>query len=72
MMAIGVYYMTVLRPNDNIYNCLPLYHTAGGMLGIGQTLLRGVTTTIRKKFSASSFWNDCNKYKCTVRILLLL
>lgn len=35
-------------------------------MGIGQCLLHGMTVVIRKKFSASRFWDDCIKYNCTV------
>lgn len=35
------------------------------MLGVGIVLLFGNTMALRKKFSASSFWTDCIKYKCT-------
>lgn len=37
-------------------------------MGIGQCLLQGMTVVIRKKFSASHFWEDCVKYNCTVRL----
>jgi len=51
--------------NNNIYTCLPLYHLAGGVLGTCQVLIFGDTMTIAKRFSASNFWKDCIKYKCT-------
>lgn len=55
-----------LRPDDIIYNCLPLYHSAGNIMGLGQCLLFGLTVVIRRKFSASHFWDDCVKHNCTV------
>ncbi|XP_020850514.1 long-chain fatty acid transport protein 1 isoform X3 [Phascolarctos cinereus] len=55
-----------MKPSDIIYNCLPLYHSAGNIMGVGQCLLYGLTVVIRKKFSASRFWDDCIKYNCTV------
>uniref|UniRef100_H2ZWV5 Long-chain-fatty-acid--CoA ligase n=1 Tax=Latimeria chalumnae TaxID=7897 RepID=H2ZWV5_LATCH len=55
-----------MRPDDIIYDCLPLYHSAGNIMGIGQCLLQGVTVVIRKKFSASRFWDDCVKFNCTI------
>ena len=58
--------MMVIKPDDIIYCTLPLYHTIGGMLGVGQLIIHGATIALRKKFSASQFWNDCVKYKCTV------
>uniref|UniRef100_A0A182JKT7 Very long-chain fatty acid transport protein n=1 Tax=Anopheles atroparvus TaxID=41427 RepID=A0A182JKT7_ANOAO len=65
-MALGCYYMLSFRDDDIIYNSLPLYHSAGGMIGVGSVLLCGVTAAFRKKFSASNFWTDCIRYKCTV------
>ncbi|CAN9510078.1 unnamed protein product [Ophioblennius macclurei] len=55
-----------LRPEDVIYTCLPLYHSAGTIMGVGQCLLFGLTVVIRRKFSASRFWDDCVKHNCTV------
>lgn len=65
-MSMGVYYMHAINEDDVIYNPLPLYHTAGGMVGVGIVLLRGVSMALRKKFSATNFWADCIKYNCTV------
>ncbi|MBV99034.1 Long-chain fatty acid transport protein 4, partial [Eschrichtius robustus] len=65
-MAALVYYGFRMRPDDIIYDCLPLYHSAGNIVGIGQCLLHGMTVVIRKKFSASRFWDDCIKYNCTI------
>lgn len=64
--AAGLKVMLRLQKDDILYNCLPLYHSAGGMLGIGQALVFGITVVIRRKFSASRFWDDCIKYHCTV------
>ncbi|NXN09343.1 S27A1 protein, partial [Indicator maculatus] len=61
------YYAYRMRPEDVLYNCLPLYHSAGNIMGVGQCLIHGLTVVIRKKFSASRFWDDCTKYRCTVR-----
>ncbi|CAJ0574629.1 unnamed protein product, partial [Mesorhabditis spiculigera] len=58
-LAFGV------RPSDRIYVSLPIYHTAAGILGVGQCLVRGSSCVIRKKFSASNFWMDCQTYECT-------
>ncbi|NXY89146.1 S27A1 protein, partial [Alcedo cyanopectus] len=60
------YYAYRMRPDDVLYNCLPLYHSAGNIMGVGQCLLHGLTVVIRKKFSASRFWDDCTKYRCTI------
>uniref|UniRef100_A0AAR2KL18 long-chain-fatty-acid--CoA ligase n=1 Tax=Pygocentrus nattereri TaxID=42514 RepID=A0AAR2KL18_PYGNA len=60
------YYSFKLRPDDIIYTCLPLYHSAGNIMGVGQCLVHGLTVVIRRKFSASRFWDDCVRYNCTV------
>ncbi|XP_054942711.1 long-chain fatty acid transport protein 6 isoform X2 [Physeter macrocephalus] len=52
--------------NDIIYLTLPLYHSAGSLLGIGGCIELGATCVLKKKFSASQFWNDCKKYNVTV------
>lgn len=41
--------------------------SAGNIIGVGQCLLYGLTVVLRKKFSASRFWDDCVQYDCTVR-----
>uniref|UniRef100_A0A8D1URB4 Long-chain-fatty-acid--CoA ligase n=3 Tax=Sus scrofa TaxID=9823 RepID=A0A8D1URB4_PIG len=55
-----------MQATDVIYDCLPLYHSAGNIVGVGQCLIYGLTVVLRKKFSASRFWEDCVKYNCTV------
>ena len=55
-----------ITPSDRIYDTLPLYHSAGGVLGIGQMIVRGCTIIVRPKFSASQYWTDCIKYQATV------
>ncbi|MBN3318134.1 S27A1 protein, partial [Atractosteus spatula] len=60
------YHSFGMRPDDIVYDCLPLYHSAGNIMGVGQCLVNGLTVVIKKKFSASRFWEDCVKYNCTV------
>ena len=50
---------------DRIYCCLPLYHSAAGMLGVGTSWASGATIVLRKKFSARNFWKDCAAFDCT-------
>ncbi len=52
--------------HDTIYTALPLYHSAGGMIGVGSTFTTGAKMVVRRKFSASHFISDCQKYQCTV------
>lgn len=55
-----------VRSDDIVYIYLPLYHTAGFLLGLCGAIERGTTVVLRSKFSASNFWNDCRKYNVTV------
>lgn len=64
-LPTGVAYMLRLHHDDIVYDPLPLYHTAGGMIGVGQAIIFGRTVAMRKKFSASKFWEDCIKYNAT-------
>ena len=54
-----------LGPADRIYCCLPLYHSAGGMMAIGAALMSGGSIVIARKFSASQFWSDCVRHEVT-------
>ena len=55
------------RLEDIIYCVLPLYHTSAGMIAVGTVITRGTTLVVRRKFSASRFWDECIRYKATVR-----
>uniref|UniRef100_A0A6Q2XPD0 Very long-chain fatty acid transport protein n=1 Tax=Esox lucius TaxID=8010 RepID=A0A6Q2XPD0_ESOLU len=60
------YHAFRMRQDDIIYDCLPLYHSAGNIMGVGQCLINGLTVVVKKKFSASRFWEDCIRHNCTV------
>ncbi|CAF0945950.1 unnamed protein product [Adineta steineri] len=63
--SFGFLCATGVTSDDIMYNTLPLYHSLGGWVCITYSLLGGCTTVLRKKFSASNFWKDCVRYKCT-------
>ncbi|XP_067143687.1 long-chain fatty acid transport protein 4-like isoform X1 [Centruroides vittatus] len=65
-MGAAVKYLKNVKDSDIIYSSLPLYHTAGSIVGCAQCLIFGSSLAIRNKFSASKFWDDCIKYNCTV------
>ena len=54
-----------LTSNDCMYNCLPLYHSTGLILGLCACIQVGASTFIKRKFSASSFWGEVQKFKTT-------
>jgi fatty-acyl-CoA synthase len=53
------------RATDRMYDCLPLYHTAGGLVATGALLIRGGSVVIRERFSAREFWDDIVHWDCT-------
>eukprot|EP00760_Papus_ankaliazontas_P034346 PhM_4_TR7139/c0_g1_i1/m.89913/K08745/SLC27A1_4, FATP1, FATP4; solute carrier family 27 (fatty acid transporter), member 1/4 len=65
-VALHIWVMIDITAKDVVYNCLPLFHSAGGMMAMGYTVALGCTTVIRPKFSARLFWSDCVTHKATV------
>ena len=58
--------MMDVAPTDRMYNCLPMYHSVGGVQVLGAMLAAGGSVVIREKFSASQFWNDIVRWDCTL------
>ena len=58
------------RPSDRIYITLPLYHATGGLCAVGAALLSGGSIMLRKKFSASQFWEDIHAENCTMFVYI--
>ncbi len=55
-----------VQPADRMYDCLPLYHSVGGVVAVGATLVGGGSVVIRRRFSASEFWADVRDTRCTL------
>lgn len=51
---------------DRTYVTLPLYHSTGGLCGVGFALITGGTLIIRRKFSATHFWQEATEERATV------
>ena len=43
-----------VQPTDRMYDCLPLYHSVGGVVATGATLVGGGAVVLRERFSAWS------------------
>jgi fatty-acyl-CoA synthase len=54
------------RPSDRMYNCLPMYHSIGGVAAMGAILVNGGSVVLRQRFSASRFWDDVVASDCTL------
>ncbi|XP_041838343.1 very long-chain acyl-CoA synthetase-like [Melanotaenia boesemani] len=66
LTALAVLSSNGVTPKDTIYLNLPLYHTAGFVVGFIGPIETGSTIILKRKFSASQFWDDCRKYNVTV------
>jgi fatty-acyl-CoA synthase len=54
------------RPSDRMYDCLPMYHSVGGVVATGAVLVNGGSVVVRDKFSARQFWDDVIDSECTL------
>ncbi|GLH49552.1 long-chain-acyl-CoA synthetase [Pseudomonas sp. B2021] len=54
-----------MGPQDVLYCTLPLYHATGLCVCWGAAIIGASGFAIRRKFSASQFWDDARKFKAT-------
>ncbi|XP_065139938.2 long-chain fatty acid transport protein 2 [Paramisgurnus dabryanus] len=66
LAALAVLASNGVTERDVIYVTLPLYHTAGFLIGFLGSVETGSTIILRHKFSASRFWEECRLYNVTV------
>lgn len=50
---------------DCLYNALPLFHGNAQTLSTMPALMSGARMVLAKRFSASRFWDDVRRYRCT-------
>ncbi len=65
-MARGFSALMDTSPDDRMYDCLPMYHSNGGVLATMGTLAQGGSVVIRDRFSAREFWGDIVRNQCTL------
>lgn len=54
-----------MKPEDVLYCTLPLYHGTALLVCWGSVLAGGSALALRRKFSASEFWDDVRRYRAT-------
>jgi len=58
--------LTGAATSDRLYDCLPLFHSVGGIVAPCSMLCAGGSVVIADKFSARSFWSDIARFDCTL------
>jgi len=61
---------TGAKATDRVYVSLPLYHATGGLCALGAALLNGGSVVLRRKFSASHFWEEVVAEGCTMFVYI--
>ncbi len=61
---------TEANHNERILLTLPLYHATGGMCGVGTALNAGGCIILRRKFSASHFWQEAIDNRATMMVYI--
>ncbi|MCE9571760.1 MAG: long-chain-acyl-CoA synthetase [Deltaproteobacteria bacterium] len=70
--AAGAFGMAglAMRPDDVLYLALPLYHNNGLSVAWGAAATAGAAIALRRKFSASQFWDDVRRYDATAFVYI--
>jgi len=58
--------LTDASTEDRLYDCLPAYHSVGGIVAPCSMLSAGASTVLVDKFSANRFWEDIVRWDCTL------
>jgi fatty-acyl-CoA synthase len=59
-----------INHDDRVLETLPLYHATGGMCGVGAAFNSGGTLILRRKFSASHFWQEAIDTQATTMVYI--
>ena len=58
--------LTNASPEDRLFDCLPLFHSVGGVVAPCSMLAAGASVVLTDKFSAGHFWRDVVRWDCTL------
>ena len=70
LYTLGFAGSTGSRQTDRIFSALPLYHATGGLAAVGAALLSGGCFVLKRKFSASHFWDDIVQSQSTMFVYI--
>ena len=58
--------LTDAKPDDRLYDCLPVHHSVGGIVAPCSMLFAGASVALAERFSATHFWSDLVRFDCTL------
>ncbi len=58
--------LTEATIEDRMFDCLPLFHSVGGVVAPCSMLAAGASVVLPDRFSANSFWRDIVGWDCTL------
>jgi fatty-acyl-CoA synthase len=58
--------LTGASVEDRLYDCLPVYHSVGGIVAPCSMLQAGASVVLADKFSVRDFWHDIARWDCTL------
>ena len=58
--------LTDASSEDRLYDCMPVYHSVGGIVAPCSMLSAGASVVLSDKFSVSTFWHDIVRWDCTL------
>ena len=58
--------LTDASPEDRLFDCLPLFHSVGGVVAPCSMLVAGASVVLSEKFSSGAFWRDVVRWDCTL------
>jgi fatty-acyl-CoA synthase len=58
--------LTDVKVEDRLFDCLPLFHSVGGVVAPCSMLTAGASVVLSDRFSANSFWRDIVRWDCTL------
>jgi fatty-acyl-CoA synthase len=58
--------LTDATSEDRLFDCLPLFHSVGGVVAPCSMLVAGASVVLADRFSAHSFWHDIVRWDCTL------
>lgn len=64
-IAFGRMALNLKQRKDTMYCALPMYHNTALSIALSASIMTGSTLALAPRFSASHFWQDCQRHRAT-------